>query len=813
MLKNYLKIAFRNIWRNKSYTLINIVGLSTGIAACMLIFLVVNFELSHDRFHKNYHRIYRVAKKAINKQGEINYNPGSPLPLAKALEVDFPQLEKITRIHGAISPQVTVWDNKANRNPGKKFIEEDQGLFVEPSFFKIFDFPWVMGAIKDFNKPYVAVLSKKFADKYFGNWKKAIGNHLKIDNTFQVQVIGILENFPLQTDFPMNLVISYETFKKYPEIYPNLKDFFKEDWGSISSSNQVFVLFPPDLQLKEAQKQLDRFTEKHYKNRRENSKNIHYFNPLSDIHFNREMENFGDRTTSKSTLWTLSLIGFLIILMASINYINLATAQVAGRTKEVGIRKLLGSYRSQLIGQFLGETFFIVLISVLLAINLSELALPFLSKISGVPPAVSLLTDPVMIGFILLITFVVALLAGIYPSLVLSGYQPSQALKSKIQVQNIGGVSLKRTLVVIQFAIAQLLIISTLVAVRQMNYISLLDLGFQKEDVYMLSVQSDPKLKSKLVAFKESLLQIPSVKSVSYANDPPSSDNNWSTNFSFNYRKDAPFETFLKFVDKDYFHTYQLEILAGKVESKNDTLKGYVVNETLVKKLGIKQYSEIIGKKIRLGGGEWITVRAVVKDFKANSAREAIKPIVISSNPTYYFTAGIKIQGKNLPQIVYSIQQLYDKYFPDNAFNGNFLDENIARFYEQESKLKLTYQFFAGLAILVSCLGLYGLISYLVMQKNKEIGIRKVLGANLRHIVALVAGEFFLLICVSFVIIGPLAYYFMNSWLSNFAYRIQIGPGVFFFTLVLSILAAGLTISYKTLKAAMTNPVEALKYE
>jgi putative ABC transport system permease protein len=815
MLKNYLKIAFRNLWRNKSYSLINILGLAVGITACLLIFLVVSYESSFDRFHSQYERIYRIAKMSKYANGNIDYTPGSPKPVAKALRLDIPQLAKVVSVFGTIDPQMTILGKNPNYvGEAKKFNEDGEGLFVEREFFEIFDFPWLAGSPAVLKDPYVVVLSQAFAEKYFGSWQVAMGQYIKMDNKITVQVKGILKNPPANTDFPMNIIGSYATYLKYPEIYPEIANMFNNDWGSTTSNDQVYVLFPKNLSKAQADKLMENFSKKHYGKRKDNSINSHYFNPLSEIHFDQNLGNFKDRTMAKSTLWTLSLIGVLILIMASVNYINLATAQAVSRSKEVGIRKLLGGFRQQLLWQFMGETMMIVSIAVLIAINLSELALPFMNRVSNLPAEVALLTNPLIWVFAGLVILVVSLFSGIYPALILSGFQPAQALKSKITVNNIGGVSLKRGLVVLQFSIAQILIISTLIAMSQMDYIRGLDLGFKKEGVYVVPIDNDSISRVKLKVLKNELLKNPNIQAVSLANDPPSSDNTWSSNFAYDKQgKDAEFNTTLKFADADYFKTYSLEFLAGNGYEPSDTSQTVVVNHTLLKKLGVKNPQDAIGKKLRLGGNKWMPIVGVVKDFKPGSARDEVSAISIMPTTTFYFRAGIKLSGKNLVSTVADIRQVFEKTFPDRVFEGNFLDESIARFYEQETRLTTTYQVFAGLAIFISCLGLYGLISFLAMQKTKEIGIRKVLGASIGSIVGLLTKDFLRLVLISSVIASPIAYYFMSQWLQNFVDRIELGWFTFALATITIVVIAVLTIFYRALKASLANPIEALRHE
>jgi ABC-type antimicrobial peptide transport system permease subunit len=471
--------------------------------------------------------------------------------------------------------------------------------------------------------------------------------------------------------------------------------------------------------------------------------------------------------------------------------------------------------RSQLMAQFLAETTLIVFVSVALAIVLAKAALPFIREVSSVPEDIKMLQNPYVLLFLLAVVVLVSLLSGIYPAMILSGFEPVKALKSKITAQTVGGVPLRRGLVVIQFAISQVLIIGTLVAVSQMNYIRNIDLGFNKEAVYIVPVSADSISKRKFESFKNQLLQNPAVKSVSLANDAPSSENFWGRNFYFNNStEELDFSTFLKYADADYFKTYGLEFVAGQGYNVSDTAQSYVVNETLLKKLGVTNMQEAVGKTIRLGGsGPWKPIVGVVKDFKSSSVRDGVRPFVITPAKSNYFQAGIKIQSQNLQKTVNEIQNLWENTFPDYVYKGSFLDENIERFYQQENQLALTYKIFAGLAIFISCLGLYGLISFMAVQKTKEIGIRKVLGASVGNIVFLMSKEFLILIAIAFAMAAPVAYHFMHDWLQNFKESIPLGASAFVIAIGISIAIAWITISYRATKAAMANPIKSLRSE
>jgi len=809
MLGNYFKIAWRNLVRHKAYSIINVMGLAVGIAACLLIFVVVHYELSYDTFQKNYSRIYRIATSNKGRDGNDDYNGGVPVPAVEALKTDFPQFEKVAAVNGAYGSQLTVLGNNPNSDVAlsKKFKEELGVIFTQPSYFDIFNTIWLNGNAQSLNAPGNVILDKSTATKYFGDWKKANGQFLKLDNTVTLRVSGVIEDAPVNTDFPVKIFISYESFKQYPDKYG-----YSTDWGSLSSNHHVYLLLPANVNPAGIQAQLAGFVKKHYRDGGVGKQ--HILQPLKDMHFDYRYQTLGEHSTRKSVLWTLALIGVLIIVMASINFVNLSTAQAVGRSKEVGIRKVLGSNRRQLIGQVMGETFLIVLFSIVLATIIAKLAMPYLSHVASTPKDIAMLTSQSIL-FLCLVLVIVTSLSGIYPALIVSGFKPALALKSKITSANIGGISLRRVLVVTQFAISQVLIIGTIVAVSQMNFVRNADLGFNKDAILVLPAYSDSMYLNRMTPLKRQLLQNPNVLSVSFASDVPSSNNNWGSNFYFDQsNKDLDFSTFLKYGDEDYFKAYGLQFIAGRGYTPSDTMREVVVNETLMKKLGITDPKKMVGRTLRLGGDKsWHTVVGIVKDFKTNSLREDVRPITISERQSDYYTIGIKVRTANLVQTTASIQKLWEKTYPEYTFDSHFLDESIQNFYEQEIQLSLLYKIFAGIAIFISCLGLYGLVSFMAVQKTKEVGIRKVLGASVAHIVYLFSKEFTLLIIIAFVIATPVAWYLMNSWLHNFAYRINFSVGVFLVAIAVSVAIAWITVGYKAIKAALVNPVKSLRNE
>ncbi|GAA4311219.1 ABC transporter permease [Mucilaginibacter gynuensis] len=805
MIKNYFKIAWRNIVRHKAYSAINISGLMVGIAACLLIFVVVQYELSFNKDNKNFNNIYHLVTQSY-QGNEVGYNPGVSVPALEALRVDMPEA-KVAAFNTSYGSQLTVTDGVSGTND-KKFLEDIGVAFVEPQYFEIFDGKWLAGNKAVLGEPNTVVLDKSTATKYFGDWKNAEGKALKMDNLIDLKVGGVIEDVPSNSDFPFKVMVSYITWKSYGKDYN-----YSAEWGSISSNHQIYMLLPKNYTAASLNNRLKAFSNKHYKEGIRS--NLILSQPLSDMHFDVKFGNStGDHVTTKATLRTLTFIGVLIIIMASINFINLTTAQSVSRSKEVGIRKVLGSNRKQLILQIIGETAIIVMCAGLLAIGIAKLGMPYLQNIASVPKDLSLFNTGTIVFFVVVVVTVI-LLSGIYPALILSGFKPVLAIKNKITAASVGGVSLRRGLVVAQFAISQLLIIGTIVAINQMNYVNNADLGFSKDAVLVIPGYTDSLSLQKMDAFKQRLLQNPKVKAVSFASDVPSSENNWGSNFYFNNsNEDGEFTVFRKMGDVDYFKTFGLKFAAGNGYTQSDTANQAVVNETFVQKLGIKNPKDIIGKMVKIGGRTpWIPIVGVVKDFKTNSLRDAIKPMVITPIKKFESQLAVKIQVADITGTVADIKQQWESTYPDYAYNGYFMDERIAQFYKQENQLALVYKIFAGIAIFISCLGLYGLVSYMAVQRTREVGIRKVLGASITSIIFLFSKEFIVLLGISFLIAMPTAWYMMNGWLQNFAYRIELGAGVFILAIVVSVLIACLTFGYKAITTALINPVKSLRGE
>ncbi|MGI8583159.1 MAG: ABC transporter permease [Chitinophagaceae bacterium] len=805
MIKNYFKIAFRNLKRNRSYAFINTSGLAVGIGACLLLFLIIQLETGFDSFHSNKKNIYRIVSEFKNPEG-INYSSGVPFPTANALRNDFPQLKTVAAIYGTRDEQITVpaKDNELSKN----FKEVTGVFFSEPQFFDLFNFKLLAGSIKTaLSDPNTVLLSKESAEKYFGNWTSAIGKSITLNNKYPLKVTGILDDIPANTDFPLKVVISYSTLKS-----TNMSSQLT-DWISVSGGANCYVLFPNNYSAEQFKSSLNGFVKK-YKPA-EYVKDGLSIQPLGEIHYDSRFGNFTNKTFSKDLINVLSLIGVFLLIIACVNFINLATAQAINRSKEVGIRKVMGSSRNQLMLQFMGETGLITFFSILVAVLISATSLPLLNNLLEIKLSLSIFKTPQLIIFLIAAFVFVTLLSGLYPALILSGYNPINALKSKIAGKTSKGITLRRGLVVLQFVIAQVLIIGTLVVVSQMNYFRSADLGFNKEAIINVPLPGDSLNALKLDVLKDKLVQQPGIKNVSFSFASPADNGGWYSDFKYNNAvKSSEFSASFKWADTAYFKTYNLQLKTGRMYLPGDTVKEFVVNETFVKKLGVHDPQEVIGKKLNFWGGRMVApIVGVVKDFHSESLRDPIVPVVMSTWKRTYQVAGLKIQPDKARQILTSVEKLWNNIYPEYIFEYQFLDEKIADFYKQEAQLSRLYKIFAAIAIFISCLGLYGLISFMAVQRTKEVGIRKVLGASARNIVYLLSKEFTILIIIAFAIAAPVAYYFMHQWLQKYTFRIHLGAGIFLLTILISIIIAWITVSYRAIKASLANPVKSLRTE
>jgi putative ABC transport system permease protein len=797
MLKNYFKIAWRNLKRNRAYATINVIGLSLGIACSILIFTLVSYHLSFDGFHKNKDRIYRVVTEIHNE--DVGHTPGVPPPFAKAFRSDYTFAEKTARIVG-------FWRLISIPGENKKF-EEDHGFAcAEPAFFDIFNFPLVAGDIKTaLNDPNTAIVTQKIAKKYFGN-ENAMGKVFRIDNRIDFKITGILKDLPLNTDRSQEIYVSDK----------NVKDFSPwigrtDNWGGINSETHCFVLLKPGVTAADVEKVFPAMMKKYYADDAINQNAFRFkMQPLADIHFNPDYNGYAD----KKYLWALSLVGIFLIVTACVNFVNLATAQALNRAKEVGIRKVLGSLRPQLFWQFIAETTLITFFAVLMAYGLAKLGLPYLNGLFKTSLTINPFINISLFVFIILTAVLVIFLSGSYPGLVLSGFQPITALKGKLSQNSVGGFSLRRILVITQFAISQMLIIGTIVIAGQMRYSKTSDLGFQKDGIVMLRVPvNDSTGKTKMENLRNKLSGIAGVEKISFCMEAPASASNNTTDIVYDNRPKAElWELNTKPADNKYLETFNLKLVAGRNIYPSDTIREFLVNESVVRKLGLASPQAILNKFIKVDGNRAMVV-GVVKDFYNYSFRSDIAAIAIFSSYQNYQNCAVSLTMANLKPTMAAIENVWNDTYPDFIYKSEFLDERIARFYQLDDTMLKLVEVFAGIAIFIGCLGLYGLVSFMAVRKTKEIGVRKVLGAGVQHIIWMFGKEFLRLLVIAFLIAAPLAWWAMHVYLQDFKYRIPLGGGIFVIAILCTVLIAAVTVSYTSIIAALANPVKSLRTE
>jgi len=799
MFRNYFKTAFRSLMANKSYSAITVAGLGVGIAVCLVIFVFIRYQESYDQFHANRANIYRILTKGDKPDDQAMSSV--PFPLPTALKNDFPDW-KVTGIWSFDNLQVKTLDESGKTE--KVFKEKDGGFCVDPAFFKIFDFPWLAGdPDKSLADRQSVVLSRSLAERYFGDWRKAVGRSIQVLGPKNVwKVTGVLADPPSNTDLKLNMVFPYAI----------LNFDGNKDWWSLNSSHGCYVLLPPGVGPLTADRQLSALSKKY---RTADNKNTQLVQSLADVHFDDKAGNFSGKTITQARIRSLWLIAFFILLIACVNFINISTAQAVNRAKEVGVRKVLGGGRRQIRVQFLLEALLLVLGGVVLAVLLTGILVVPISRVLEIPMSLTLFRESGVLLFLGGTVVVVTLLAGFYPALVLSSFSPITALKTKLVSRSARGLTLRRGLVVLQFVIAQALIIGTFLVVRQLDYFTHTSMGFDKSAIVTVPFPRDSVSRSKRGYLRDRLMAIKDVRMVSYNNSTPANDDNWWTDFKFDHSpKSAPFNAIEKWVDADYVATYSVPLVAGRNISRTDSILEFLVNETFVRQLGFGRPEDVLNKEIILGDGNKTgPVVGVVKDFNQSSLKDSLAGVVMFSGPRAYDAAGIKMSGENLPATIAAIRQVWAVVYPDFVFEYQFLDEKIAGFYKEEAKLSLFYKIFASIAIFLSCLGLYGLASFMAAQRLKEVGIRKVLGATAGNIVYLFSREFVILIGIAFLIAAPIAWYFVHQWVEQYAFRIPISAWVFVAGGMAALMIALGTVSFQAYRAAAVNPVKNLRTE
>lgn len=801
MLKNYFITAIRSAMRQKGSALINIAGLTLGITCSLILFLMVKHILSFDTYHSKKDRIYRVVSQSEGNRGK-RQSAGIPPVLPDAFRIDFPEAEEVVFTSYRSETMVTI--PQPNAGEPKKYIEESGIVYTEPSFFKIFDRPMFVGdPAKGLDEPNEAIISKRWALKYFG--KEDARNEILKYDTKEYKVTAVMEDFPSNTDFPFDLMLSFTTVKKEVE---------QAGWNSVWSDEQCYFLLRESKNIGSVSGRLSAFAKKYLGNNVNRTEYI--VQPLSEIHFDDRFVTYSYNTVSRAMLMSLQGIGLILILTACINFINLATAEAIKRSKEVGIRKALGSSRLQLVRQFLGETILITIVSVLLSLGITQLALTFLNPFLDLKLNLNFTGDPFLWIYLITVTILVSFLAGLYPAFVVSGFNPVLALKNLISNKYSSGYSLRKGLVVSQFVISQFFIIGTIVIINQMEYFSNKDLGFKKDAILVIPIPisespSAGNHESKMRTLRDELSKIPGVIAASLNSAPPSSGNVSNTIFTI-AGNDQTYTSQVKQVDGNYIDLFGLEIIAGKNIADNDTATGFVVNEKLAYTVGYKNANEILGAVINLWGGK-LPVVGVVKDFHTVSLRDPIEATAMMNSIGGYESLSLNVNIKQIQDVLSIIKPRWESAYPEHIFDYAFLDQQIAEFYDDEKRMSVLLSVFSTIAIFIGCLGLYGLATFMTNQKTKEVGVRKVLGASVESILILFSREYVKLILIGFLFSAPMAWFVMNKFLEQFSYKEEIGVPIFFVGLGTTILIAILTVGYRSLKSATANPARSLRSE
>jgi putative ABC transport system permease protein len=797
MLKNYFKTALRNLRNQKVFSFINITGLAIGLACSILIYIFISYELSFDKYHTKASRIYRVISQSKHPDG-IDYNSSTQFPFGRSFRNDYQDLGIVSQLFYFNESQVSV---------DKTIYKQKNIIFAEPQFLEIFNFNFILGepnfALSD---PNSVILSNKVAKKYFGD-KSPLGEVIKLSNKIELIVNGVIEDPPTTSHIPIQIIASLEA------LTADFVGINFDRWSMSLTNSETYILLPENYPPNQLSDQLNIFKNK-YLTEKEAKETNYGLQSILDIHFNTRYSSFNYQT-SKQTILLFSVIGILILCIAGINFVNLATGQAVKRSREVGMRKVLGAYKRQLINQFFSETLFFNFFAVLLAILLAQLFLPGLNQFLGNQINLNLFGDGSIILFLAGIFIFISLLTGIYPAFVLTKFNPINAFKNKISTSGRTSFSLRNSLVIFQFLISQILIVCTIVMSRQMDVFYNKELGFNQKEI--ISIELEDSDSAKLDVLKNKLLQNPNIKNISFALGEPTADGNMITNFKpEGVENQDSYQISFKPIDENYLDLFDIKLLAGRffrTTVEDDTLYKFIVNETLIAKMGIHDPHDAIGKMIKVSSlrGEII---GVVQNFHTSSLASEIIPLVFTNQfSRFYSMMNIKYVPQTESLTIKHIENEWEKVFPDYVFEYEYYDDFLHGLYETENKLFTIIKGYAMIAILIGCLGIFGLISFIAVQKTKEIGVRKVLGATVSNILILLSKEFTKNILLANLIAWPTAYFILKKWLENFAYKATLSYDIFLFAGFLSLLITLFTISFQAVKTARTNPIKSLKYE
>ncbi|GLU53542.1 ABC transporter permease [Dyadobacter frigoris] len=804
MIKSYFKIAWRNIVRNKAFSAINIVGLALGIAACILILQYVAFELSFDNFHANGDQIYRVRQDRYN-EGKLSTEwAAGAFAVGNSFKEAYPEVEDYVKL---INRGSMVLDH------GERSFKVEKVYISSSSFFSVFSYPLINGNPKTaLTETNTVVLSASVAKKLFGS-ENPVGKIIQINKRKSAKVTGVFEDMPANTHFKTDILISYATFLN--DVKPENPDLAWQWDGCLTYLKLRAGTNIPKLEAK-FPALVDKLAGEDHK--KYNSAAVYLLQPLKDIHLYSHLMMEAEPNGDGNTVYLLLGIAFFIVVIAWVNYINLSTARAINRAREVGVRKAVGSQRSQLIGQFMTESVLLNGLAVVLALILVALSLPKFNEISGQQLSFALLGSR-MFWLPLITLFIVgAFFSGLYPAFVLSGFKPVVVLKGKVSTST-KGILLRKSLVVFQFAASLFLLVGTLTVFQQIRYMRQQSLGINIDQTLVINppiVADDSTFMRQMSAFKDELLRQSGVKSVTASTVVPGQPSQWNAG---GIRLKGTDESAGKQyriigVDYDFLKTYDLKLVSGRNFSKEfgSDPKAVIFNKMAVKQLGFSNPDQAIGKEINFWG-EIFTIVGVTDNFHQQSLKDAYEPLIIRLIPDIRGYFSVKLSTGQANTSVAGIQSEWNRFFPGNPFEYSFLDDRFNDQYKADQRFGQVFGVFTGLAILVACLGLFGLASFTTAQRTKEIGIRKVLGSSVYAIVEMLYREFAILILISFVISAPLAWFATNRWLNGYAFRTDIQWWLFAAPFVLVLLIALLTVSFQSIKAALMNPVKSLKSE
>lgn len=799
MLESYLRIMFRNLKSQRFYSFINIIGLSVGITACILVALYIKQDLGYDTYHKNARQIYRV-EFSITESGRTAHNTQSQALLGPTLKNEYPEIKKLSRIYFSDRKLVKAGDIK-------NF--EDRITYADSAFFDIFSYYVLLGNQAQFlKKENSIVLSESAARKYFGN-KNPLGEIIEIDNKYIFEVNGVIKDVPVNSHFRFDFIAPYSSLDKQP-----VANFFPQ-WGATFGS-YTYMLVEKGFDPKTFEKKTENFF-KTYSDIKSGGWRV-LVRPLLGIHLNSHLADEIEENSSMSRIIILSSIALFILLLACINFVNLSTARASKRAVEIGLRKVMGAGKFQLVKQFLGESVMLALTALLISVITVILVMPSFSTLVGTTIGFDLSDNWTTIFLIIGGVLFVGFLAGIYPAFFISSYQPVKVLKGNLSHGDSGKQStsfLRKGLVVLQFSISIILIAGTIIVNLQLKYLRDYSMGFNKEYMIVLPVQE--KIDNNYKTIKNEIRNIPGVQGVTTGRGAPVSSNNIGTECKPNSDGKGSFAIEVNSVDYDYMDHFGVKLVAGRnfsEEFTSDFPNAMIINEKMVKNLGFKNAQDAIGKSYNISLNDFKPeIIGVVKDFNSSSLHNEITAQVFMSNPGWFKEFIVKTNSVNMATTIRKLKDVWARFFPQFPFEYNFLDESIDRMYKSEEKYSRVISTFSLVALFIACLGLLGLASFVAEQRKKEIGIRKVHGASIKSIVQNISGEFALLVIISNLIAWPLTYYFMNKWLQDFAYRIDLSWWIFFVSGLIALIIAMLTVGFQAVKAAVANPVESLKNE